>query len=276
VRFTWSQHHRRLDQRLIGGNFGLATATAGGRIAATSRHIRQHLTTAYRIPPSAVTALTNGLTQAEQHPSLAAATSLLPPAATAGFLLCFGRAEPYKGFDDLLDALYIFKATQTRIPHTILAAVTDGPPPTRYQRHLAHRIVAEELDVTLYTTFSPGIRALLSHPSLAAVIIPSRAEPFGRIPLEAYAAGASPVIATTAGGLAEIVIDGRTGYTASPANPRSLADALYKALAASSAEHAKILEEGRRLALTRHDYGTNVRAFLTALAPWVLASHQST
>jgi glycosyltransferase involved in cell wall biosynthesis len=33
----------------------------------------------------------------------------------------------------------------------------------------------------------------------------SRAEPFGRIPLEAYAAGASPVIATTAGGLAEIV-----------------------------------------------------------------------
>ena len=37
---------------------------------------------------------------------------------------------------------------------TILAAVTDGPPPTAYQRHLAHRMNAGDLDVTLHTTFS--------------------------------------------------------------------------------------------------------------------------
>ena len=47
-----------------------------------------------------------------------------------------------------------------------------------------------KLTVTLHTTFSPDSR-LLGHPSLAAVV-PSRAEPFGRIPLEAFAAGHHP------------------------------------------------------------------------------------
>ena len=130
-----------------------------------------------------------------------------------------------------------------RVPHTILAAVTDGPPPSAYQRHLAHRIDAGHLDVTLHTTFSPGIRALLGHPALAGVIVPSRAEPFGRIPLEAYAAGASPVIATTAGGLAETVTEPLTGYTASPADPASLAAAIGRALAA---EHRRPRPHARR------------------------------
>jgi glycosyltransferase involved in cell wall biosynthesis len=264
-------------QRLTWERAGLlATTSAGGRIAATSRHIREHLTTAYHIPPAAITDLTNGLAKAEQHPSDVEASSLLPPAAQDGFLLSFGRAEPYKGFDDLLDALHILQTSHTPVPHTILAAVTDAPPPTTYQRHLAHRITTEQLDVTLYTTFTPGIRALLSHPSLAAVIVPSRAEPFGRIPLEAYAAGASPVIATTAGGLAETVLHGHTGYTATPADPPSLADAICQALTASPADHARMCAAGRRLTATRYDYETNVRAFLTTHAPWALAGHQST
>ena len=59
-------------------------------------------------------------------------------------------------------------------------------------------------------------------------MIPSRSEPFGRVPLEAYAAGAAPVVATTAGGLAEQVIDGVTGFTAAPADPVSLAAAIER------------------------------------------------
>ncbi|MGD0246583.1 MAG: glycosyltransferase [Streptosporangiaceae bacterium] len=216
----------------------LATAAAGGHIAATSRHIRDHLATAYRIPQPAITDLINGLTRAEQAPGPDPGNRLVPAAAEHGFLLSFGRAEPYKGFDDLLDALRLLSASGLRVPHTILAAVTDGPPLTAYQRHLACRINAGHLDVTLRTTFSPGIRALLAHPALAAVIVPSRAEPFGRIPLEAWAAGASPVIATTAGGLAETVTEPLTGYTASPADPPSLAAAIGRALTASPATHA--------------------------------------
>jgi glycosyltransferase involved in cell wall biosynthesis len=116
---------------------------------------------------------------------------------------------------------------------------------------------------------------LLSHPALAGVIVPSRTEPFGRIPLEAYAAGASPVIATTAGGLAETVTEPLTGYTASPADPASLAAAISRALTANPAGHARMLAAGRHLTATRHDYHANVRAFLTRHAPWAISSPQT-
>jgi glycosyltransferase involved in cell wall biosynthesis len=255
----------------------LATVQAGGQVAATSRHIRQHLTSAYGIPQAAIRDLVNGLTQAEARPGPGPRdTGLLPPAASRGFLLSYGRAEPYKGFDDLLDALAILKAGGALVPHTILGAVTEGPLLTAYQRHLAGRITVQELDVTLHTSFSPGFCTLLAHPGLAAVIVPSRTEPFGRIPLEAYAAGATPVIATTAGGLAQIVTEGRTGYTAAPADPRSLASAITRALAASPAQRQQLLTQGRQLTRTRYDYHANVRAFLAGIAPWALRTGQST
>jgi hypothetical protein len=192
----------------------LATARAGGRIAATSRHIRQHLADAYSIPPSAITDLINGLTPG-------------------------------------------------------------GPPLTPYQQHLADRVAAAELCITLHTAFTPGLRGLLADPRLAAVILPSRAEPFGRIPLEAYAVGASPVIATTARGLAAIVTEGRTGYTAEPADPPSLARAISRALAAPPAQRRHLLAAGQTLTRTHYDYRANVAAFLAAVAPWAAGNPQS-
>jgi glycosyltransferase involved in cell wall biosynthesis len=255
----------------------LATVGTGGRVAAISGFMRQHLATAYGIPPASIITLTNGLTSTEQDQRAEAADdSLLPPAASSGFLLAYGRAEPYKGWDDLLDALSILKARRQAVPHAVMAAVTDstaGPSP--YQAHLADRIRAGQLNVTLLTAYNPRIRGLLRHPALAAVIVPSRAEPFGRIPLEAFAAGASPVIATAVGGLAETVTEGRTGYTATPADPASLAAAISRALADSDSRHARMLAMARRMIATRYNYTANVRTFLAEAAPWAVASRQS-
>jgi glycosyltransferase involved in cell wall biosynthesis len=255
----------------------LATARAGGHIAATSRHIRQHLADAYGIPPAAITDLINGLVAGEAAPRPGHdGGSLLPPAASRGFLLSYGRAEPYKGFHDLLDSLIILREAGTPVPHLVLGAVTDGPPRTRYQQRLARRIEADNLDVTLHTTFSPRFRELLAHPRLSAVIVPSRAEPFGRIPLEAYQAGASPVVATTAGGLAEIVTDGSTGYTANPGNPYSLAAAIIRALTTTPERRRQLLARGRDLAAASFDYKASTAAFLAAAAPWATRNGQST
>jgi glycosyltransferase involved in cell wall biosynthesis len=158
------------------------------------------------------------------------------------------------------------------MPHTLLAAVTDDPQPSPYQRHLAARIATEQLDATLLTRFAPGLRSLLIHPALVAVVVPSRVEPFGRIPLEAFIAGAAPVVATTAGGLAELVTDNRTGYTAIPNNPPSLAAAIRLALIADPAERARLRATGRRLAATRYNHEQTVRAFLQDIAPWAITT----
>ncbi|MGH3734466.1 MAG: glycosyltransferase family 4 protein [Micromonosporaceae bacterium] len=251
-----------------------ASVTAGARIAATSAAMRRSLVDTYAIGDGAVVDLPNGLTARERIPAPLCEAPSLPPAARAGFVLAMGRAEAHKGFDDLLDAVRLLSTDGTAVPHLVIAAVTDGEL-NDYQRHLAYRIRVEGIDATLWTRFSHGLRGLLGHPALRAVVVPSRVEPFGRIPLEAYVAGAAPLVATTAGGLAELVRDGHTGYVASPHHPAGLAGALRRALNTDEAGRHRMRETGRRLA-ARYDYPRTVRDFLGEVAPWLATSPHAT
>jgi len=61
------------------------------------------------------------------------------------------------------------------------------------------------------------------------VLIPSDAEPFGRVAIEAMALG-KPVVGTRAGGLPEVVRDGETGLLVVPRFPESLAAACLRIL----------------------------------------------
>ena len=249
-RVTWETHGLR------------HTVELGGRIAAISEHMRNHLVRDYGLPAKAIVDLPIGLSPADwTRPT--PADHALPRAARNGFWLAMGRAVPYKGFDDLLDALHVLRDTDgPRPPHLILAAVTDVGQPTDYQHHLADRIESEHLDVTLLTRFSLDLQNLLTHPALRAVLVPSRAEPFGRIPLEAYAAGAAPVIATTAGGLSELVIDDHTGFTAAPNAPASLASALRRAQDQTREDLDAMRKNAMRVA-RRYDTQSSVHRFLS-------------
>jgi D-inositol-3-phosphate glycosyltransferase len=79
-------------------------------------------------------------------------------------------------------------------------------------------------------------------------VMPSRAEPFGLVALEALAAGA-PVLATAAGGLAE-VIDHAVGGLVPVDDPAALAEQVARALT----EHWKTLKgpAARRRIAERH------------------------
>lgn len=254
--------------RIAWESHGLVTAAEqGGRIATISDYMRAHLIAGYQVPDHALIELPNGLSPTDWR--LTPPNSGLPPhPARDGFLLAMGRAQPYKGFDDLVDALALLRQQYLAVPHLVLAAVTDNPELSSYQQHLAMKIANEGLDVTLLTRFHPDIRRLLAHPTLRGVVVPSRAEPFGRVPIEAYAAGASPVIATTVGGLAEQVSDGHTGFTATPQDPASLAVALRRAIALTPAGRHRMRDNARRFAAARYNYPLAVRKFLTQVAPW--------
>jgi glycosyltransferase involved in cell wall biosynthesis len=242
-------------------------ASCGGRVAAISSYMRGHLEYGYGLPPDSIVELSDGLTADEWE---LRPPAVVPQAATEGFVLAYARAQPYKGWDDLVDALALLRDRGVVVPHALLAAVTDQPGTTDYQDRLAARIDELALNATLLTRFDPAIRGLLSHPALRALIVASRTEPFGRVPLEGYAAGAAPVVVTRAGGLPEQVIDGVTGFVAEAADPGSLADAISRAVGLSPAERQSMRERGLALAHDRFDHRQAVARFFAAVAPWVL------
>ncbi|MFD0427580.1 glycosyltransferase [Streptomyces zhihengii] len=118
-------------------------------------------------------------------------------------------------------------------------------------------------------------------PRLAAQLGPargrssSREEPFGRIPLEAFAAGAGPVVATMAGGLAQTVVEGETGFTAMPRDARSLAAALHRALTVLPRERDRLRSAGAALVRSRHDYEASIGSVVERIAPWALVPTSS-
>jgi len=86
------------------------------------------------------------------------------------------------------------------------------------------------------------------------IVIPSRAEPFGRVALEAMFLG-KPVIGTRAGGLREVINDGETGLLVSPERERcveELAHAIER-MTRNRQLAARMGEAGRRRATEQFD-----------------------
>ncbi|MYW92611.1 glycosyltransferase family 4 protein [Amycolatopsis rubida] len=244
---------------------GMLSAVAGGaRIATISPFMAGHLHREYGIPRQAMTALPDGLTGDDWNGYGDSADPDLPP-----FVFSMGRAEPYKGFEDLLAAWDLLAREGTALPLLLIAATSEGSEPTPYQNVLRARAERLAAPVRMLTRFTPDVPRLLRHPGLRAVVVPSHAEPFGRIPMEAFAAGAAPVITTTSQGLGGQIRDGVTGFRCEPKSPRSLALAVRRALEMSPDQRSRMRDQARRAALRDYDHPAALRTFLTRAAPWL-------
>jgi len=146
-------------------------------------------------------------------------------------LLYFGRLEWEKGVQDLLSAL---PGIRRNHPGTRLVVAGRG-------RHLDELVEqSRKLRIRRAVDFAGHLpdrelRAVLA--AADAVVLPSRYEPFGIVALEAAAAQA-PLVASTAGGLGEVVIDGVTGLAFSPGDVTALGTAVDTVLRdRAAAEH---------------------------------------
>jgi glycosyltransferase involved in cell wall biosynthesis len=143
-----------------------------------------------------------------------------------GRLLCVGTLSPLKGQDLLLQAL----GSLTGLPwRCTLVGPLDRDP--QFVASLARRATAGGIADRVRMPGTSSRTALrLEYGDADLLVVPSRAETYGMVVLEALAAGV-PVFATAAGGLPEALgstADGMPGLLVPPEDPAALAAALVR------------------------------------------------
>ncbi len=136
-------------------------------------------------------------------------------------ILFFGRIWEYKGLEYLIRAEPLITA---QVPDARIVIAGQGEDFSRYRRmmvHPEHFIVHNEY-------VSDDKCAVLFRRASIVVLPYIDASQSGVIPV-AYTF-AKPVVATTVGGLPEMVDHGRTGYLVPPRDERALADAIIRLL----------------------------------------------
>jgi colanic acid/amylovoran biosynthesis glycosyltransferase len=156
------------------------------------------------------------------------------------YLVCVAHLHKHKAHDVLLRA---FKELDGSHSELELDLVGDGP----FRSEL--EALASELDIRGRVNFRGRVSretALEYLGGARAMCLPSRRETFGLVVAEAMLLGV-PVVATTVGGIPEIVRDEIDGLLVPPDDPRSLAEALERILS-DGALRARLTEAGGRRA----------------------------
>lgn len=138
-----------------------------------------------------------------------------------GTVLFFGRIWPYKGLEYLIRAEPFISA---RVPNARFVIAGQGEDLVRYRTLMAHPERFEVLEGYIHDEQ----RTRLFREASVIVLPYVEASQSGVIPL-AYTFE-KPVIATTVGGLAEMVEDLRTGCLVPPRDVNSLAEAIVRFL----------------------------------------------
>jgi glycosyltransferase involved in cell wall biosynthesis len=136
----------------------------------------------------------------------------LPERPTALFV---GVLEPYKNVEGLAEA---WRRVEPRLPDARLVVVGKG----------SQLGVIERLGVEHHPQLAPEeVAAKLDESTVLA--LPSRYEGLGRVVIEAFARGRG-VVASSAGGILDLVDDGEQGLLVDPEDTDALADALVRVL----------------------------------------------
>ncbi|MET0236706.1 MAG: glycosyltransferase family 4 protein [Kibdelosporangium sp.] len=138
-------------------------------------------------------------------------------------LLFFGRLEWEKGVQDLIAALAKIRRSH---PGTRLVVAGKGRHELELVKDARKARVLRSVDFVGHLSDRQLVAALAA---ADVVVLPSKYEPFGIVALEAAAAGA-PLVASTAGGLGEVVVHNETGLSFTPGDVKGLAAAVRAVL----------------------------------------------
>ncbi|MFP6654875.1 MAG: glycosyltransferase family 4 protein [Myxococcota bacterium] len=159
-------------------------------------------------------------------------------------LLCVGRsADPNKGIRTLIECL-------AHLPdHLTLTLVDDDTPENQVHRWAREAGVEDRLRLTGRVDVEKLVEL---YRRAAVVVVPSRYEGFGLPAVEAMACG-TPVVATRAGALPEVIELTRGGRLTERDDPDALAQTILDVLE-DTAGYARMAKEGRERVVERFSW----------------------
>jgi glycosyltransferase involved in cell wall biosynthesis len=180
----------------------------------------------------------------------------LPAAPRALFV---GVLEHYKGIEELAEA---WRVVAAKLPGATLHVVGRGT-----RREVVERLVADLPDRVEWTEVLPTEGVARALDAATALVLPSRSEGMGRVLVEAFCRG-RPAVASSVGGIVDLVRDGENGLLVAPQDPAALADALLRVLA--DATLAERLAAGAKASAdawtaTPEEYAARLEALVTGL-----------
>ena len=215
-------------------------ANRADRLIACSSAMRAEVAHLFDVEPDGIDVIHNGIERRDWRAPAArvAQTRARHSAGGAPVIFFFGRLEWEKGVQDLIAALPRVRRTH---PGTRLVIAGRGSHAQWLADQARKHRVRRAVDFVGHLS-DRELTATLAAADL--VVLPSKYEPFGIVALEAAAAGA-PLVASTAGGLGEVVQDGRTGLSFEPGDVAGLAAAVRSVLddPAAATRRAKAARE---------------------------------
>jgi glycosyltransferase involved in cell wall biosynthesis len=172
--------------------------------------------------------------------------------ADAPLVACVARLQPEKDVPLLVAAME--RVVRGR-PAARCVIVGDGGDRDAVRAEIGRRRLEAAVTMAGFRGDAPSV---INAADL--LVLPSRAEPFGLVLLEAMAL-AKPVVAMAAGGPPEVVEDGRTGRLCPPGDAGALADAI-EGLLADPRRRAEMGQGGRRRFLDHFTADRMARATL--------------
>jgi glycosyltransferase involved in cell wall biosynthesis len=141
-------------------------------------------------------------------------------------ILYFGYVRAYKGLMVLIDAMKEIRESRLSIGELLLLAVGEF-----YDDEAKYRQKVKNLNLEPYIKFVsdyiPNEQVATYFSASDVVVLPYLSATQSGIIQIGYNFD-KPVIATNVGGLAEVVVDNKTGFIVSPNDPRMLADAIIR------------------------------------------------
>ena len=198
-------------------------------VIAVSNGTKDDILRVYPLDPARVHVIYNGIDLEEYQftPEITALTANgVDPSLP--YVLFVGRITRQKGVTHLVDAIrFMPKDTQV----VLCAGAPDTPEIAAEMRAKVDEIRKENPRVIWIEKMLPKAETIQLYSHARVFCCPSVYEPFGIINLEAMACGA-PVVASSTGGIKEVVVDNQTGYlvpfdqnptTGFPTNPGQFA-----------------------------------------------------